>query len=243
MTSGRVSRAVSLTRRLYLAHFAGLALTGLVAGCASSAAPRADGGRDDRDDPNGSAGSDGDDGLPGTGSSSPSPTDGSGGTRPAGTGGPGVTIVSVDDDPELPVRPRVAVVRDAATPEHPPRLCTTLVNATDDLVTVGEGRAVHFEYVTDETGVLMLLPAEVGTYPAAPDCWRLTEGIAVTEEYRMLDVSPDDPSARLVDLYATPGGDGCLPVGEYRFETTIAVVSSDGEQEASATWGFVVLLE
>jgi hypothetical protein len=72
----------------------------------------------------------------------------------------------------------------------------------------------------------------------------LTEGIAVTEEYRMLDIPPGEPSTRLVDLYGAPiEEDACLPVGEYRFETTIAVLGGDGEQDQSATWGFTILLE
>jgi hypothetical protein len=170
--------------------------------------------------------------------------DGSGGTRPAGTGGPGVTVVSRDDDPDLAVRPAVEVVRDAATPEHPPRLRTTLTNASEDPVRVGEGRAVHFEYVTDDSGSLVLLPGETDSeIPADPDCWRLTDGIAVSEEYRTFDIQAGESSARPVDCYATPEGDGCLPVGEYRFETTIAIVTDDGEQESSATWGFSVVLE
>jgi hypothetical protein len=78
-------------------------------------------------------------------------------------------------------------------------------------------------------------------YPAEPDCWRLTEGIAVTEEYRTFPI--DTTSSRPVDLYATPDADGCLPVGEYRFETTVSIVSSDAEPGSSATWRFSVALE
>lgn len=170
--------------------------------------------------------------------------DGSGGTRPSGTGGPGVNIVSTDGDLDLPIRPAVEVLRDAATPEHPPRLRTTLTNTGDEPVSVGEGRAVHFEYVTDGTGALVLLPGESGReYPADPDCWRLTEDIPVTEEYRTFEIESGGSRSRPVDLYATPDVDGCLPVGEYRFETTITRVSADAEPESSAPWGFSIVLE
>lgn len=166
------------------------------------------------------------------------------GTRPSGTGGPGVSIVSTDGDVDLPIRPAVEIVRDTATSEHPPRLRTTLTNTGDESVNVGEGRAVHFEYVTDDSGLLTLLPGESDReYPAEPDCWRLTEGIAVTEEYRTFEIGPGDSSSRSVDLYATPDADGCLPVGEYRFETTVSIVSNDAEPESSATWGFSISLE
>lgn len=231
---------MSPTRRTCLRILGASLLAGVtaLAGC-TGAAPRTDGGGDAADDGNGtSADGGGDDGLPDSSDDS-----GAGGTRPEGTGGPGATIASVDDAPDLPVRPDVELVRDTATAEHPPQLRTTLTNTTDATVRVGEGRAVHFAYVTSESGQLMLLPGE-GDYPAAPDCWRLTDDIAVTQEYRMLDIAPDEPSTRLLDLYGAPTDeDACLPVGEHRFETTIAVLTESGEQESSATWGFSVRLE
>ena len=169
-------------------------------------------------------------------------TVGTGDTRPEGTGGPGVSVVAVDEAPDLPVEPSVTVVREAATPEHPPRLRTTLTDTSGESVRVGEGRAVHFEYVTDDSGALQLLPPG-GDYPAEADCWRLAEGIAVSEEYRTFEIEAGGASERPVDLYATPGEDACLPVGEYRFETTLSVVDADGEAQSSARWGFSVVLE
>ncbi|WP_281193382.1 hypothetical protein [Halorubrum sp. F4] len=200
------------TRRRYLRGVCGSASVGL-AGCAVPAPTASDG--------NGS---------------------GPGGTRPSGSGGPGVTVVSVDDGLDLPIEPAVEVIREAATPESPPRLRTTLTNAGDERARLGEGRAAHFEYVADGSGLLTLLPTG-GDYPAEPDCWRLDEGIAVTEEYRTFAVDAGASSDRDVDLYATPEADGCLPVGEFRFETTVSIVSDDAEPLSSGRWGFTVLLE
>ncbi|ERH08131.1 MAG: hypothetical protein J07HN4v3_00497, partial [Halonotius sp. J07HN4] len=42
--------------------------------------------------------------------------------------------------------------------EHPPQLQMTLTNTSEEPVTVGGGRAVHFEYVTADGGRLTLLP-------------------------------------------------------------------------------------
>lgn len=205
------------TRRRYLSGIGGASASGLVAlaGCASSG-PGGDG--------NGGNGTD------------------AGGTRPEGTGGPGVSIVATDGDVDFQVQPAVEVTREAATTDHPPQLRTRLTNAGDERVRVGEGRAVHFEYVYDGDDALVLLPSD-GEYPAEPDCWRLTDAIAVTEEYRTFALDPGASSERLVDLYATPGEDACLPVGEYRFETTVSVVSDDAEPQSSTTWGFSVVLE
>ncbi|TKX73724.1 hypothetical protein EXE46_12690 [Halorubrum sp. GN11_10-6_MGM] len=218
------------TRRGYLRGVGAAGVGGLafLAGCASGGP-----GGDESDD------GDGGDDLPGSDGGGGGDA---GGTRPEGTGGPGVSIVAVDDDPAIAIEPAVEVVREAATSEHPPRLRVTLANASDERVRTGEGRAAHFEYVTDRTGALVLLPAD-GSYPAEPDCWRLTDAIATTEEYRTFELDAGASSDRLVDLYATPGEDACLPVGEYRFETRIAIVGDDDELESSATWGFSVVLE
>jgi len=215
-------------RRRYLRYIGGVGsvlITGL-AGCAGGS-----GGNGSDDSPNETP--------PGTNSSDDSAA---GGTRPAGTGGPGVTIVSTDADPEIPIHPSVEIVRDTATADHPPRLRTTLENTGDEPVRVGEGRSVHFEYVTADSGLLMLLPGD-GEYPAEPDCWRLTDVIATTGEYRTFEIEAGGSSSRLVDLYASPDADGCLPVGEHRFESTISIVSEDAEPQSSAEWGFSVLLE
>ena len=166
------------------------------------------------------------------------------GTRPAGTGGPGVSLTSVADDLDIPIDVAVELVRETATAEHPPRLRTTLTNTGDEPVSIGEGRAVHFEYVSDTEGLLQLLPGASPTaYPADPDCWRLTEGIAITEEYRTFELAAGDSSSRPVDLYATPDADGCLPVGAYSFETTVSIADEEATQEAAAEWGFSLTLE
>jgi hypothetical protein len=159
-----------------------------------------------------------------------------------------VTIVSRDDPPELGVTPSVGVADDVATADHPPRLRVTIANDGDEAVGVGEGRAAFFEYVTSESGSLILLPtAGEADYPAEPDCWRLTEPIAITEEYRTVRVDAGASERRTLSLYgaADDEPDACLPVGQHRFETTISVGPADGiaSEGESAQWGFSVLLE
>lgn len=226
---------MSPTRRTFL-RTGSIATVALLAGCTA-------GGDGSSNDP--TTGEPTTDGLP---TDNGTNTDGSsGGTRPSGTGGPGLTLASVDDAPDLPVTPAVEVTRDTATNEHPPQLRVTVTNDSDEPVQIGEGRAVVFAYVTSESGQLILLPAE-GDYPAEPDCWRLTEGIAVTEEYRMLTLQPGESTSQLVDVYGAAGGDGCLPVGEHRFESTYTVARGEdglagGDEGEQARWGFSVLLE
>ena len=230
------------TRRRYLQYAGGAALPAGLAGCIGTV-PETDNGTDNatRNETDTPINNETDTPID---NETDNATDGGNETRPTGTGGPGVTIAATDDDPELPIQPAVEVVREAATTEHPPRLRTTLTNTSEEAVSVGEGRAVHFEYVTADSGTLILLPpAGDNDYPAEPDCWRLTDGIATTEEYRTFEIAAGESSSRPVDLYATTEADGCLPVGEYRFETTISLTGDNAESESAASWGFSVVLE
>lgn len=240
------------SRRAFLTA-AGLTAVAALAGCTTTATdpnggggtptPTPDGG--DGDGPGSGSGSESGapDGGPGNGGG-----DGAAGTRPEGTGGPGVSIVSRDPAPALAVVPSVEVVDEAATPTNPPRIRVTLTNTGDEAVTVGEGRAAFFAYRYATDGHLVLLPADGESgYPAEPDCWRLEEPIAITEEYRTLDIEAGESASRTLSVYGAPGLDGCLPVGEFRFETTVAVAPRgqlpDGESSRSASWGFAVVLE
>lgn len=216
---------MSPTRRTVL-RAAGLLTAGALAGCTATGRDAPEESVDEPDDPD-----DGDESLP-NGSADPA-----GGTRPAGTGGPGVSLRAVDDAPPLPVKPSVGVVDPTATDERPPRLRVTVENASDERVRVGEGRTIFFQYVSDDSRSLVLLPAD-GEYPAEPGCWRLSEGIATTLEYRTLALDPGESRSELLDLYAAPDEetDACLPVGEFRFEAGYAAkpVPSNATQSGGA---------
>ena len=167
---------------------------------------------------------------------------GSGSTRPSGTGGPGLRLVSTDGQPDGPLEIGVEVTRDTATEEHPPGLRVSVTNTGDEAVAVGEGRAVVFQYQYSADDLLMLLPAHYDA-PAEPDCWRLTDGIAVTQEYQVEGLEPGASLTADLSLYASPqSSEGtCLPVGDFRFESIYAVdPENDGQQ---FTWGFTVGLE
>ncbi|KAB1185129.1 MULTISPECIES: hypothetical protein [Haloferax] len=173
-------------------------------------------------------------------------SDPSGGTRPSG--GPGITLTSVDSSPDIPLEPMVEVSEAVATDERPPQLRITLTNTSDETVEVGEGRAIFFEYVTDTSNDLIFLPAGQ-EYPAEAGCWRLSDPIAVTEEYRIESFDPGESRSKLVDLYGATKQDGdeetCLPVGEFRFESTFTVggLSGGEEDRKTAKWGFSLSLE
>ncbi|MEF8858213.1 MAG: hypothetical protein V5A38_04725 [Halolamina sp.] len=163
-------------------------------------------------------------------------------SSPDGDGGPGIRLESVDDQPDGPLAIEVAVTREAATEERPPGLRVSVTNTGNETVDVGEARAVVFAYRYSENGTLMLLP-DGGDYPAEPGCWRLTEGIGVSEEYRIRTLAPGESMTSALSLYATtevPEND-CLPTGEHRFESRYTLNPVDGDQQFR--WGFTVALE
>lgn len=246
------------TRRRLLGVCALLGAVG-VAGCLTTVGTRLNGGDSPGSDDgstgtdDGTSGADAGDDSPGTdddagdGDDPPGDTDDDeqDGTRPRGTGGPGVSIAGRDPQPDLPLEVAVEVTREAATDAHPPGLRVSVTNTSDAAVGVGEGRAVVFAYRTSTGGALTLLPAEFEA-PAEPGCWRLTDGIAVTEEYRVTRLGPGETVTRELSLYASHDeADACLPVGEFRFESAYAVFADPARPEEGdrATWGFSVLIE
>ncbi|EMA03101.1 hypothetical protein [Haloferax denitrificans] len=239
---------MSLTRRTLLGSTALLSF-GLLAGCVGNGGSDDGATTDDEqtdtptDDPTTDEPTDTTDDLPdGNGTD-----DGAGGTRPSG--GPGISLVGVDDAPDVPVEHEVEITEDLATDEHPPQVRITLTNTGDETVEVGEGRTVFFQYVSDTTSDLVFLPAD-GEYPAEAGCWRLEDHIAVTDEYRILSLEPGESRSELVDLYGVAQSEGdeasCLPVGEFRFEASFAVGGLSGasdDERQEATWGFSLTLE
>lgn len=177
----------------------------------------------------------------------PGGDDDAGQTRPHGTGGPGVTVAARDPQPDLPLTVDVEVVRDAATDEHPPALRVSITNTSDAAIGVGEGRAVVFAYRQSTDDALTLLPAEFEA-PTKPGCWGLTEGIAITEEYRVTRIEAGETVSQELSVYGSHDEaepDACLPVGEHRFESVYTVFADPETPEGGeqATWGFSVLLE
>jgi hypothetical protein len=226
------------TRRALL-QAGGLAGIALLAGCTTGATPGAGGDPTPTPSPTPSLTPTGtDSGLPGDDGDGAA-----GGTRPAGTGGPGVSLVRIGG-PDAPLAAEVTLLEPVATAEAPPTLRVTLTNTGDTAVRVGEGRAARFQYVHDDSGRLVLLPAD-GEWDGVPDCWRLRHGIAVTEEYRTVELAPGAAATADLALYASAGGDACLPVGEHTFSTRYQVGPADSApgEGASGEWGFTVLLE
>lgn len=153
-----------------------------------------------------------------------------------------MSLVDVDV-PAAPLTADVTVTEPVATAAAPPALRVTLTNTGETRVRVGEGRAARFQYVRDEHGRLVLLPAE-GDWNAVPDCWRLRDDVLITEEYRTFVLDPGATATADLELYATPG-DACLPVGEHIFRTPYRVDDPDATpgERAPGEWGFTVLLE
>jgi hypothetical protein len=251
-----------MTTRRSLLTYCAAATTTAVAGCLGGADTDADAdGPTPTDTPTSDRPVDPTTDAPGTATPTaglPGATDatveGAGGTRPRGTGGPGVALAGTDDR-DGPLEHAVTVVTEAATDETPPRLRVTATNASDRPVEVGDARAVVFAYRGDTDGHLLLLPDD-GEYPAEAGCWRLADPVATTDEFRLLSLAPGETVGRTLGCYGAPGEDACLPVGEFRFETTFRTRATsagsagreddtpvDGETDTGRAWGFSLLFE
>ncbi|MFC7175996.1 hypothetical protein [Halosegnis marinus] len=163
------------------------------------------------------------------------------------------SIVASDDADALPVTPRVSLADPFATGGSPPVLRVDVDNPGDDPVTVGEYRAVVFQYVGSDDGTYVLLPhSERSTSGdpdrvtpdfAAGDCWTLDSPVAVTMEYGTVEIPAGGTLTAYVGLYGNPETD-CLPAGEYRFEAAYNVAPlSSADDEQPPTWGFTLGIE
>lgn len=172
-----------------------------------------------------------------------------------------VTVTGADDASDLPVDPSATVIDPYATAESPPVLRVDVANPTDDPVSVGEYRAVVFQYVHSDDETLVWLPhserstdgepaRSVPDYDVVDDgCWRLADHIAVTMEYGVVEIPAGGTLTAFVGLYGDPDANGCLSTGGHRFETTYDV-SPLAEETATATdqqpgvqWGFSLSVE
>lgn len=190
------------------------------------------------------------------------------GTRPSDRDRPAdararARVVARDPAPDLPVVPRVSVVDPWVTGGSPPVVRVDVDNPTDSPVVVGEYRDVVFQYAYASDAPLVWLPHSERSTDGVPDrerpdyevagdgCWRLTSGVAVTEEYGTVEIPAGGTLTAFVGLYATPEADagadatGCLPRGQHRFESTYSVFPEgiDGGAEERDRWGFVLSVE
>jgi len=168
------------------------------------------------------------------------------------------SVTAQDNPPELPVTPQVSLADPFATGSSPPVLRVDVDNPTDAPVVLGEYRDVVFQYVVDSAdNELMLLPHSQRSTSGDPDratpdydvegdgCWRLTDQIAVTQEYGTVEVPAGGTLTAYVGLYGLPEAGECLPAGERRFETTYSYYPDGlgGDDREDATWGFSLSVE
>lgn len=175
-----------------------------------------------------------------------------------------VTVTGADGAPDLPVEPSVAVADPYATGESPPVLRVDVANPTDEPVSVGEYRAVVFQYVRSTDRTLVWLPHSERSTDGEPTrmqpdhdvagdgCWRLADDIAVTMEYGVVEIPAGGTLSAFVGLYGLPDADACLSTGDHYFETTYAVSPLSGDEtdgdtatdeSSEARWGFSLSVE
>lgn len=164
-------------------------------------------------------------------------------------------VASTDDAPDLPVRPRVSLADPFLTSGSPPVLRVDVENPTDEPVTVGEYRAVVFQYVRSEEGAYQLLPHSERSTDGAPDrvrgdyevtddgCFKLADPVAVTMEYGTVEIPAGGTLTAFVGLYVSPDAADCPPVGDHRFEASYSVAPLTEGGPDPRPWGFTLSVE
>ncbi|WP_255195304.1 hypothetical protein [Halorarius litoreus] len=190
--------------------------------------------------------------------------DGPGGSQPSDLEHPPdathiARITGQDDAPDLPIRPRVSLADPYVTQGSPPVVRVDVENPTDDPVVVGEYRGVVFQYVGSDDRTYVFLPHSERSTEGDPDrtrpeydvegdgCWRLTSGIAVTQEYGTVEVPANGTLTAYVGLYASEDAGRCTPLGERRFETVYNYfedgVPGGEDTTRNDRWGFSLSVE
>lgn len=169
-----------------------------------------------------------------------------GGSTP--TQRPRISVIERAELPDIPVRPSVEITAPEASDEAPPELRATVENTADYPIEVGEERAIVFAFVYSEAQPgLQLLPTD-GDYQAVePGCWRLAESVVVAEYYGVVSLEPGETTERRLGVWASPDGEGCLPNGEFRFETQYAGArdreAGIEDEEWRGSWSFTLDVE
>lgn len=160
-------------------------------------------------------------------------------------GGSRVVLLETDTIPLISSQPSVEVTSAEITETAPAVLTATVTNMSDRTILVGEERAIVFAYVRSEQSPgLQLLPQPASQYPAEqPGCWRLESEIAIAEYYGTVELSQDESVSATLGLWGLPDiTDGCVPAGEYRFQTQFSVWHGDeiNGPDETAEWGFTL---
>ena len=191
------------------------------------------------------------------GSDDGEPTDETGTPTPLSGAVGRVRVAQRETLPEPPVEPRVSVVDPFVTSESTAVLRADVENTTSDPVTVGEYRAVVFQYAHSGNGDYVLLPHSERSTEDPPerspadvettdgdDCWRLASGVLVTAEYGTVEIPADGTLTAFVGVYAADEARSCLPTGEHVFESTYSAAPLDEETpNESGSWGFILGVE
>lgn len=155
-----------------------------------------------------------------------------------------VSVVETDTPPEPHQVSLSASMADPdVTADGPASVAVTFTNLADVERTFEFGAHAPFDgkpSASDTPGLVLL--AEGGYEPVAPDCWRpaLDDGERLTWLTRLTRVSlpPGGDVTGTLDVWSDPATGGCVEPGRYRFEETYA--PPDGSDLDAFTWGFTL---
>lgn len=173
---------------------------------------------------------------------------------PGGNGSDRVTIQIVDrtSQPEIPITYDATLIQSVATKDQPGRLRISITNEGDELIALGEERAIKFHHVTSADGMLYLFPAGEETWsgPVDPGCWQLTEPVAIPEYYGIETIPAGMTLSADCFVYGHPdlSPGSCLLDGDHDVETRGTAGDSEdavveGDDQSEFQWGLTLRIE
>jgi len=139
----------------------------------------------------------------------------------------------------------VEVEKEIADEESPPSIVISVTNKdSTEIVLTGKTRSVFGgEDDIDENISLLETNEWTKEQMVNDDCWRLQEDIPRPgTEYETI-LREDETESVDLNVIGNPNTSGCIPTGEFRFETNYELILPDvegNEVVEEFTWGFIL---
>lgn len=162
-----------------------------------------------------------------------------------------VTVSEVASNPDTTgydLNFNINVDTDIASDDGPPRIIVSVENKDDmDVILTGTTRAVFGGEKDTENNIALLKPTEWTDKQVKSDkCWSLENEIPRVGTKYETHLDSDEYKEIKFDVIGTSESNGCIPEGNYKFETDYSLLLPDesgNEKVSSFRWGFILSID